>query len=95
MTDENLHERNPTKETVSLPMCPMGETCKRMMENPPSRFLMFVPGLVFIVVGILIVVEPRVLVWLIAAATILMGLAMLGCAYFMRSVGARLMRPPR
>ena len=92
MTDEKPREGGPTTETGSMPMCPMGETCKRMMGKPPSRFLMFLPGIVFIVVGILVIVEPSVLVWLIAAALILAGIAMLGCAYFMRTVGSRLMR---
>lgn len=92
MSDEEPHEISAGSRAASMPMCPMGETCKRMIENPPSGFLMFIPGFVFLVVGILIVVAPAILVWLIATASILAGIAMLGCAYFMRTVGRRLMQ---
>ena len=87
MTDDR--ERSPT---TPMPMCPMGETCKSLMEKKFSSYLMFVPGILFMLVGVLIIVEPSILAWLIAAGLILIGLVMLGGAYFMRSMGARLMR---
>ena len=87
--EEDLGKRQTL--ATSMPMCPMGETCKSLIERPSSSFLMFIPGIVFIVVGVLIIIEPSILVWLIAAASILLGIAMLGGAYFMRSASARLM----
>jgi hypothetical protein len=92
MMVEKPRESSLYTGSVPLPACPMGETCRRMMERPPSSVLMFVPGVVFIAVGVLIVVEPAILVSLIAASSILAGIAMVGCAYFMRAVGIRLMR---
>lgn len=80
---------------MPMPMCPMAESCKRMMERPFPGFLMFIPGIVFIVFGILIIIEPAILAWLIAAALILVGAVMLGGVCFMRSVGARWMRAHR
>jgi uncharacterized membrane protein HdeD (DUF308 family) len=71
-----------------MPMCPMAETCKGMMENPLSGLVMMIPGIVFIALGVLIIVWPPVLPWLVAAACILAGGAMLVMANFMRRVGA-------
>jgi len=95
MTEERPRERGIVAGSVPLPMCPMGETCKRMMETPSAGALMFIPGVVFIVVGVLIVIEPAILVWLVAAASVLAGMAMLGFAYILRTLGARLMRDHR
>lgn len=77
-------------ESVPMPMCPMAETCKGMIEKPHSGLVMMIPGIVFIALGVLIVVWPSVLPWLVAAACILAGGAMLVMANFMRGVGARL-----
>ncbi len=73
-----------------MSMCPMARTCKGMVERPSSGLFMFLPGLVFIGVGVLIIFVPQALVWLIAAAFILFGSVMLGMAGFMRAVAAQL-----
>lgn len=75
-----------------MPGCPMAQTCKGMMERPFSGLMMMVPGLLFIALGVLIVVWPAVLAWLVAAASILAGGAMLIMASFMRRIGARYKR---
>ncbi len=77
-------------QAAPMPMCPMAETCKGMMENPLSGLMMVIPGIAFIALGVLIVVWPSVLTWLVAAACILAGGAMLLMANFMRGVGTRL-----
>ena len=51
-----------------MPMCPMAETCKGMMEKPTSGLMLSVPGIVLIALGIVVIVEPRILVWLVALA---------------------------
>lgn len=76
-------------ESVPMPMCPMAETCKGMMEKPLSGFTMIVPGIVLILLGVAVIIEPRILVWLVAVAFIVMGLAMMMLARFMRSIGER------
>jgi hypothetical protein len=75
-----------------MPMCPMAETCRGMMERPLSGLIMVLPGITFIALGMLIMVWPSILPWLVAAACILAGGGMLLMANFMRGVGARLRR---
>jgi len=75
--------------TEPMPMCPMAATCKGMMEKPRMGFALMVPGILFILLGVIVLVEPRVLVWLVAAALIVMGISMLMFARFMRKVGER------
>ena len=72
-----------------MPMCPMAETCKGMMEKSSSGLMFSVPGIVLIVLGIAVIVEPRILVWLVALALITMGGAILMMARFMRGIGVR------
>ena len=76
-------------ETTPMPMCPMAATCKSIMEKPMLAFFLMVPGILFIAVGILILVEPRILVWLAAAASIVMGVGMLMFANFVRRIGSQ------
>ena len=76
-------------ETVPMPMCPMAETCKGMMQKPLSNFALILPGVLLIVLGVAVLVEPRILVWLVAVALIVMGVAMLIMAKFVRGIGKR------
>ncbi len=76
-------------EPVPMPMCPMAATCKGMMEKPLSGFALIVPGIVLIILGVAVLIEPRILVWLVAIALIVMGIAMLMLVKFMRKIGER------
>lgn len=77
-------------EATPMPMCPMAETCKGMMEKPFSGLVLIIPGIVFIVLGVLIVIDPRILVWLVAVLFVVMGIMMLVMANFVRKIGARM-----
>jgi hypothetical protein len=77
-------------QVAPLPMCPMAQMCKGMMERPLSGLVMIIPGLAFIALGLLIVAWPSVLPWLVATACIVTGGAVLLMANFMRGVGTRL-----
>ncbi len=79
-------------EPTAMPMCPMAATCKGMMENRKSGFLMIVPGLIFIFLGLVIIMYPQILVWLVAIALIAVGLAMLMMVNFMRRFGKPVQR---
>ena len=79
------------EQTTPLPTCPMAETCKGTMERPFSGAAMIVPGIVFILLGILVLVEPRIIAWLLAIAFILIGAMLLVMANVMRKMGRRLM----
>lgn len=65
-------------------MCPMASMCKGIAKKPGSGYMLMIPGLLFIAVGILIIFEPKILVWLIAAVSILMGVMMIFLANFLR-----------
>jgi uncharacterized integral membrane protein len=65
-------------EKTPMSTCPMAETCKGMMEKPASSFWMIIPGLMFVVLGALIV----------------MGVAMLMMVNFMRRIGKRVQNRP-
>ncbi|UCH72627.1 MAG: hypothetical protein JSU82_09525 [Rhodospirillales bacterium] len=72
-----------------MPMCPMAEMCRGMMRRPLSNVTLMIPGIVLIALGILIVLEPRILAWLIAVAFILIGVMSFMMARFVRRMGAR------
>ena len=76
-------------EKTPMPMCPMAEMCKGMMNRRMSSFTLIVPGALLIRLGIVVIIEPRILSWLVAAALIVMGGAMLAMAKFMARVGKR------
>lgn len=67
----------------------MPKTCMEMMGRRPSIVLIALAGALLIALGALIVVEPRVLVWLAAAAVALMGVMLLAMAGWMRRPGTR------
>ena len=71
-------------ESIQMPMCPMAEKCKGMMEKPLSGFMIVIPGIFLIILGVVVFIEPQILVWLVAAVLIMMGIAALMFAKFMR-----------
>jgi uncharacterized membrane protein HdeD (DUF308 family) len=77
-------------QVAPMPMCPMAEACKGMMEKPLSGLVMIIPGVIFIALGLAIFIWPFVLPWLVAIACILAGGAMLLMVNFMRRVGTKL-----
>lgn len=76
-------------ETPPMSMCPMAKKCTGMMERTSSGAFLIIPGLLFIAVGVLIIFVPQVLIWLIAATSILFGSALLLLASLMRGARAR------
>lgn len=65
----------------------MSCACKDMMDKPGSGVWMLIPGLLFIVLGVLIILYPQILAWFIAIALIVMGIGMLMMVNFMRGIG--------
>lgn len=72
-----------------MPMCPMAETCRGMMEKSSSGLMFMAPGVLLIALGVVVLIQPRILVWLVALALIMMGAAMLMMTRFMRGIGER------
>jgi hypothetical protein len=85
-------EREETSERVAdaMEMCPMASMCKGMMAKSGSGFLLMIPGAALVLGGLLILLEPKVLFWLMAGTSILIGIIMLVLANFIRKMGARL-----
>jgi len=77
-------------DRVPMPTCPMAETCKGMIDKPGSGLWMSIPGIIFIILGVAIIVYPQILAWLVAIALIVMGFAMLMMVNFMRGIGKRM-----
>lgn len=73
-----------------MPTCPMAETCKGMMEKPFSGIALMIPGIVFLLLGVLIFFEPRIVAWILAIAFVLIGLMLLMMANFLRKMGLKL-----
>ena len=69
--------------------CPMASMCGGIFEKGTSRFLLRLPGVLLILLGVAILVQPQVLVWLVAGAAVLLGIAMLLMAHFMYRFGAK------
>ena len=63
-----------TPRADPMAMCPMAKMCARMMEKPRFGSLFMLPGALLILLGVLIIVEPRVAVWLAGAFVILLGM---------------------
>jgi len=80
------------EDRISMPTCPMAETCKGMMEKPGTSLWTIIPGLVFVVLGIAIIVYPQILAWLVSLALIVVGLSMLAMVSFMRRMGKRVQK---
>lgn len=74
----------------AMPMCPMASMCKGFAGKPPSRVFLMIPGVVLILVGVLILLQPKVLIWLIAGVSILLGVLFLLMVNFIRKVGNQL-----
>lgn len=72
-----------------MAMCPMASMCEGMMKNRHSGVYLVLPGALLIALGVLIFIEPRIVVWLIGALVILMGIMFFMMARFI----GRLHRP--
>ena len=51
----NQMEKTMT-ESIQMPMCPMAQTCKGMTDKPLSGFMIVIPGIFLIVLGLVVLV---------------------------------------
>jgi hypothetical protein len=70
--------------------CPMSAMFKKTFGKRGSSLLTFLPGLLLVLVGVAIILEPQILVWLMAAVAIFAGLMLAAAATFFRKVAAGL-----
>ena len=76
MTDDSTQQ-------FSMAMCPMAKMCERMMAKPPSGAFLMLPGALLIALGVLIFIEPRIVVWLVALFAILLGMMFITMGRFL------------
>jgi len=70
--------------------CPMSAMFKKASGRRGFGLLAMIPGLLFVLGGLAIILQPQILVWLIAAASILVGIGLLAAASFLRKLAAGL-----
>lgn len=96
MTQEGVRQRAESmaaetqRSEGATAMCPMAKMCAGMAQKRPPGLLTMLPGILLIALGVLIVIEPSILVWIVAAASVLMGIMLLMMASFIRKMGAKL-----
>jgi len=62
--------------------------CRGLAAKPTSAVVFVAPGLLFILIGVVILLHPSVLVWLAACTTILLGLVALAGGFAVRRFAA-------
>ena len=83
-----MDQETKTEGMGNTEICPMASMCKGMAEKPRFGFLLVIPGLLLVLGGVLIFIEPRVMVWLLAGASIFIGVVMVFFAMFIRRMMA-------
>ena len=78
-----------TQARSAMGMCPMASMCKELAGKPGLGFLLLIPAVLLILGGVLIFLDPRFLVWLLAGTSILIGLLILFFAVAIRKVATR------
>jgi hypothetical protein len=70
--------------------CPMSATFKKAFGKRGFGLLAMLPGLLLMLGGVAIILEPQILIWLMAAISIVACLMLLAAANFFRKVAADL-----
>jgi hypothetical protein len=74
----------------SMGSCPISAMFKKTSGKRRFGLLATIPGLLLVLGGMVIILEPQVLVWLLAATSIVTGLMLLAAANFFRKLAADL-----
>ena len=70
--------------------CPMESMCKNFTESKGGRYGLFLIGGLFVVLGVSILIQPILMVWLAGLTSILLGLLVFAGGFAVRRFGARL-----
>lgn len=68
--------------------CQMSESLEVASRKPGFRLLAVAPGLLLLLAGVAIILDPRVLVWLASGLSIFLGTALLAMGHFVRKSAA-------
>ncbi len=77
----NTHSSSP------IPMCPMAKMCGGLMGEHRFGFAPHFMGAILILLGITILIEPRIAVWALALLLILVGVMVIVVASLLRKIG--------
>lgn len=95
-TGEARAQEEQQREGSLMGGCPMAAMCGRMAEKMRQGvglkglgLLPFVLGALLVALGVSVILEPLVLVWLAAVLLGLAGVSMIGMGYFVRRLFAR------
>lgn len=73
----------------AMAMCPMAPMCQRMLKRSGIGVLIAIPGVLLVSAGVLVILEPRVLFWLLGGASVVIGLGLISAAVLVRKATAR------
>jgi len=76
-------------ESNSTATCPMANACKGMMDKPMVGPVLVIPALVFVILGVVVLIKPQILAWIVGIVLIVMGIAMLVLGRIMRKFAER------
>jgi hypothetical protein len=68
--------------------CPMSAMFKKTSGKRGFGLLAMIPGLLLVFGGVAIILEPQILIWLMAATSVVAGLMLLAAANFFRKLAA-------
>jgi hypothetical protein len=77
------HSSSDEKEAGLTARCPMAAMCEKVVVGPRLKTGLFLAGGILAVLGLSIMVQPKVLIWLIALIFIAMGAAMVTGGYYL------------
>ena len=70
-----------TTEGSAISHCPMAAKFDKTFGSAKLKLSLCVIGAALIILGVVIILEPQIIVWLMAFVSILMGIALLMLAY--------------
>jgi hypothetical protein len=88
--DPTSAKRGETEEESPMESCPMSAMFKKTSGKRGLGLLAMIPGLLLVLGGVAIILEPQILVWLVAGTSILFGLLLVVAANFLRRITADL-----
>ena len=90
---EEKPESCPTSsatQSESSISCPMAAAFQQSLGTYKFCYLLLIPALLLILVGVLIIFEPTILVWFVAATCVVLGLAMIAMAICLKRCSTRI-----
>ena len=70
--------------------CPMAKRFDEIIGKSQLGLYLMIFGIMLVVLGVSIVVQPKILIWLAAAVATIMGLALLVAAYYINRMKSSL-----